>query len=66
MRVPIEKVAKVVFMRVNIKTVTKRKIRCPTIDIFSKQILKNGSLIEVYTTLSRKIASHFLVVFLRL
>lgn len=66
MRVPIEKVAKVVFMRVNIKTVTKRKIRCPTVDIFSKQILKNGSLTEVYTTLSRKIASHFLVVFLRL
>ena len=66
MRVPIEKVAKVVFMRVNINTVTKRKIRCPTVDIFSKQILKNGSLIEVYTTLSRKIAPHFLLVFLRL
>ena len=66
MRVPIEKVAKVVFMRVNIKTVTKRKIRCPTVDIFSKQILKNGSLIEVNTTLSRKIASHYLHVFLRL
>ena len=38
MRVPIEKVVIVVFIRDNIKNVTKRKIRCPTVDILSKQI----------------------------
>ena len=37
MRVPIEKDAKVVFIRDSIKTVTKRKRRCPTVDIFQSK-----------------------------